>query len=162
MPSLQDAHVFAKGHSPFIPPKAWVQSGSLDNEGVALPPADGISVKPGAGIFGHFPSIRPDFAPNPGPFKKLDDVSRCMNELKRSGVNQRAKKARHVRVTKRIVSCRGKAGSGSLSRLARFEFGLSFWREWELFLRPFTDWITVGPAAPLQPNSAQIMWIMRR
>src|SRR5207253_1107285 len=94
--------------------------------------------------------------------KKLHNLIRCMNELKRSGVDQCAQKARHVCLTKRIVSCRGKSSSRSLSRFARLEFRLSFGCEWELFLRPFTDWVAVGAAATLQPNSAQIVGIMRR
>src|SRR2546422_1716447 len=89
-PPLFDTHFFAERHAPFVAPESRIQPGGFDNEGIAFPSADGISVKSWPGIFRHLSAVRPDFTPNAEPFEKLDHLVLAMNELKRPRIDQSA------------------------------------------------------------------------
>src|SRR5205807_6922899 len=71
MPPLGYQHVLAERHSPLVTPESWIEARRVDDECIAVPSSDRISIEPWTGILGHFAIVRPDFAPDAEPFEKL-------------------------------------------------------------------------------------------
>src|SRR5205085_4802117 len=62
-PALGYLQFVTEWHAPFVRSESWIQTLCFDNECVAVPFSDRISVTPGSRIFRHFAAVGPDFTP---------------------------------------------------------------------------------------------------
>src|SRR5262249_31925243 len=147
--------------TPLVHPESRVQTHSLDYERVSFPPAHRVSVKSRVGIVGYFPAIRPNFSPDPIPFENLNDLVGQRNELKRPCVNQSSQQAGHIRVAKRIISCRRNNSSGPLAGPVCVELRHSGGGEGKRLFAPLRHGSAATLATALQPDSTKIVWVVR-
>jgi hypothetical protein len=163
---LLDAQVGAMRAAGSIEPGSLIGSDGRDNERVIVHPfAHRISVPPRFGIFGEFPAVGPDHAPDLGELVQDDYVLGSLKDLSRPEfIKVFARKSLGIAISEYgIVVLPGENASGSVAWLGELQHFQPQRSVGRLVLRlsiiricPRTEWLDSG-GVPRVPNSGNVV-----
>src|SRR5438046_451100 len=136
-------------------PRSAAETERITDGGVTIPRSDLIPVPAGIGIIGQFSPIRPNLAPLPGSFKKLQDSVRQLNKFDWRHISEEAREAQGIALSHWIISQRRRYGFGTVRGFQRIELRFAPGSPWRnLIAQGLLD------AALQLPNSREVMRVM--